>query len=124
MNKRAKLPPTFQEKILQKDQNLPYAVFIIEGRTSPLHHLFLVMTICVRSMSARLDFRTSSSLLSGRESIAVAASSACFLASSLALCIPRLLPRYSRACDFRKKLTTFVTKSSHTKSTYQNMFCR
>ena len=73
-------------------------------------YLFLVMTLWVRSKSARLDFVTSSSLFSGRESIAAAARLACFTASSLVLCIPRLFPRYSRACNPRyqptnKKLT-------------------
>lgn len=65
--------------------------------TTLVCHLVLVITLWVRSTSARLDFLTSSSSLSGRESIASAARLACFMASSLVLCIPRLFPRYSRA---------------------------
>lgn len=60
-------------------------------------HLVLVMTLWVRSTSALLDFLTSSLSISGRESIAAAARLACFMASSLARCIPRLFPRYSSA---------------------------
>lgn len=58
-----------------------------------LDYLVLEMTIWVRSRSALLDLLTSSSSLSGRDSIASAARFACFLASSLVLCIPSLLPR-------------------------------
>lgn len=66
--------------------------------------LFLVITLWVRSRSARLAFLTSSSLVSGRVSIAAAARFAWFVASSLVLCIPWLFPRYSRACSYRNKL--------------------
>ena len=65
-------------------------------------HLFLVITLWVRSTSALRDFLTSSSSVSGKESIAAAARLTCFAASSLVLCIPRLFPRYSRAWIHRQ----------------------
>lgn len=70
--------------------------------TSLFCHLVLVMTLWVRSISALLDLFTSSSSLSGRDSIASAARFACFIASSLVFCMPWLLPRYSRTCIFRR----------------------
>lgn len=68
--------------------------------TNLISHFVLVMTLWVRSTSALLDLLTSSSSFSGRESIASAARLACFAASSLARCIPRLFPRYSIAWIF------------------------
>ena len=61
-------------------------------------YLFLVMTLCVKSISARLDLLTSSSSVSGKDPIAAAARLACSIANSLVLCIPLLFPRYSKAC--------------------------
>lgn len=72
-----------------------------------LPYLVLVMTIWVRSRSALLDLSTSSLSLSGRDSIASAARLACFRASSLVLCIPLLLPRYSRAWMQKSKCLAF-----------------
>lgn len=76
-----------KKNILAKE----FLIFFIEGVN--LSHLVLVMTLWVRSTSARLETRTSSSSLSGRESIAEAARLACLAASSFVLCIPRLFPR-------------------------------
>ena len=86
------------ERILIKIRGIPPNVTenlrcALMGGAPLVCHLVLVMTLSVRSKSALLDFLTSSSLLSGKESIASAAMLACFLANSLALCIPRLLPR-------------------------------
>jgi len=72
-------------------------------------HLFLVITLWVRSTSALRDFLTSSSSVSGKESIAAAARFACFAASSLVLCIPRLFPRYSRAWIHRRDSSDKLT---------------
>ena len=72
-------------------------------------HLFLVITLWVRSTSALRDFLTSSSSVSGKESIAAAARFACFAASSLVLCIPRLFPRYSRAWIHRQDSSDKLT---------------
>ena len=88
-------------------------------------HLFLVITLWVRSTSALRDFLTSSSSVSGKESIAAAARLACFAASSLVLCIPRLFPRYSRAWIQRQsssdKLTLISTGKKKNKQMIQTV---
>ena len=75
-----------------------WAMFAVYCRDILYPHLFLVMTLCVKSTSARLDLLTSSSSVSGRDPIAAAARFACSIAKSLVLCIPLLFPRYSKAC--------------------------
>lgn len=83
-----------KKNILEKE----FLIFFVEGVY--LTHFALVMTLWVRSTSARLEIRISSSSLSGKESIAAAARLACLDASSFVLCIPWLFPRKSSAWEF------------------------
>lgn len=103
-NERGEIVPHLTETVIRKIKtNSSYTMLLFCGLcTSLFYHLVLVMTLWVRSISALLDLFTSSSSLSGKDSIASAARFACFIASSLAFWMPRLLPRYSRACIFRR----------------------
>lgn len=72
-------------------------MFLVYSEKRFAAHLFLEMTLWVKSISARLDLLTSSSSVSGKDPIAAAARLACSIANSLVLCIPLLFPRYSKA---------------------------